>query len=57
MERRNIYQSGQNESVFLDPLFKILKQGESQAEIWKKKYYGDWKRNVDYIYEQNYFSK
>lgn len=57
LERRNIYQSGQNESVFLDPLFKILKQGESQAEIWKKKYYGDWKRNVDYIYEQNYFSK
>ena len=57
LERRNIVSLQKNESIFLDPLFEILKKGESQAEIWKKMYYNEWKQNVDFIYEQNYFSK
>ena len=57
LERRNIVNLGNNEAIFLDPLFEILKKGESQAEIWKKMYYNEWKQNVDFIYEQNYFGK
>ena len=57
LDRRDIKNSDKNESIFLDPLFEILKKGQSQAEIWKKMYYDVWEENVDFIYEENYFSR
>ena len=34
--KRNILNdNGENESIFLNPLFQILKNGQSPAEVWK----------------------
>ena len=55
LRNRKIIINGKDESIFLEPLEKILESGLSPAETWKKLFLSDWQENVDNIYEANYF--
>ena len=55
LRNRKIIINGKDESIFLEPLEKILESGLSPAETWKKLFLNDWQENVDNIYEANYF--
>ena len=53
--RRNVKTDRGNESIFLEPLKKILKSGKSPAEMWKKLFFSEWKNDIDMLYKTNYF--
>ncbi len=53
--RRNIKSDKGNESIFLEPLKKILESGKSPAEMWKKLFFSEWNNDIDMLYETNYF--
>ena len=53
--RRNIKTDRGNESIFLEPLKKILESGKSPAEMWKKLFFSEWKNDIDMLYKTNYF--
>ena len=55
LQKRNNFLDGNNESVFLDPLKKIIKSRMSPAEMWKKLFLEEWNNNVDMLYKTNYF--
>ncbi len=53
--RRNVKTDRGNESIFLEPLKKILESGKSPAEMWKKLFFSEWKNDIDMLYKTNYF--
>ncbi|MAI85134.1 MAG: glutamate--cysteine ligase [Rickettsiales bacterium] len=54
--KRNILNdNGENESIFLNPLFQILKNGQSPAEVWKHLFLNKWNKKIDNIYKFNSF--
>ena len=53
--RRNVKTDRGNESIFLEPLKKILESGKSPAEMWKKLFFSEWKNDIDMVYKTNYF--
>jgi len=55
LQKRNKSFNGNNESIFLDPLKKILQSRKSPAEMWKKLFLEEWNNNVDMLYKTNYF--
>ncbi len=55
LSKRNIFKGNDNESIFLNPLIEILKAGESPAKYWENQYFNHWSKNIDMIYETNYF--
>ena len=56
LENRKIFLNGKNESIFLEPLDRILESGLSPAETWKNLFLSEWKENIDNIYGANYFN-
>ena len=55
LRNRKIEFSGKNEETFLEPLRKILSQGDSPAEIWKNLYINQWSKDINMLYKNNYF--
>ena len=55
LKNRKIFVNGKNESVFLEPLERILESGLSPAETWKNLFLSEWHENIDNIYKANYF--
>ena len=55
LQKRNKSFNGNNESIFLDPLKKILQSRMSPAEMWKKLFLEEWSNNIDMLYKTNYF--
>ena len=55
LKKRNIENAGKTEDSFLEPLFEIIKSGESPALKWKKLYLNQWSNNIDMLYTNNYF--
>ena len=55
LSKRDIFKGNDNESIFLNPLIEILKAGESPAKYWEYQYFNHWSKNIDMIYETNYF--
>ena len=53
--RRNVKTDRGNESIFLEPLKKILESGKSPAEMWQKLFVSEWKNDIDMLYKTNYF--
>ena len=53
--RRILNEKENDESVFLNPLFEILENGLSPAELWRKLFLEKWEENVDNIFLQNSF--
>ena len=45
----------ESEATFLKPLYVILNNGFSPADLWKKKFLGEWNKNIDNIYKNNSF--
>ncbi|MFT4091419.1 MAG: glutamate--cysteine ligase [Asticcacaulis sp.] len=50
--RGRISASGQDESVYLDPLFDIADSGLTQADRWLEKFHGEWGGVVNPIYAE-----
>lgn len=57
INRKILNKSGDNESIFLNPLFEIVKNGKSPAEIWKELFLKQWNKKIDNIYKFNSFGK
>ncbi|MAI28891.1 MAG: glutamate--cysteine ligase [Pelagibacteraceae bacterium TMED124] len=55
LERRSVKSNKRNESIFLEPLTKILESGKSPGEMWEKLFFSEWKNDIDMLYETNYF--
>ena len=55
LKNRKIVKKGNDESVFLKPLFEILESGQSPAKFWKNQFLNDWSHDVDMLYKTNYF--
>ncbi len=53
--RRSVKSNKGNESIFLEPLAKILESGKSPGEMWEKLFFSEWKKDIDMLYETNYF--
>ncbi len=43
-------QQGEDESMYLKPLFEVISSGETQAERWLKLWHGEWQQNVDPLF-------
>ncbi len=55
LKRRKIILKGEDESIFLEPLKRIIQSGKSPAEMWKKLFIHKWENNIDMLYKTNYF--
>ncbi len=51
--RGNLNLSGQDESKFLEPLYKIAESGETQAEIMLKEFETRWKGDIDQVFKDH----
>jgi len=49
--RRLDYDSGQDESYFLDPIEEIVERGQTPAEVLLARYRGEWNGSVEPVFE------
>ena len=55
LKKRKIFVDKEDESFFLTPLYEVLKSKKSPAERWNELFIKEWGRNLDKIYEINFF--
>jgi len=55
LKKRKIIIDKKDESFFLDPLYKVLKSKKSPAEKWNELFLKKWNKDLDKIYEINFF--
>ena len=53
--RARLNSAGDDESGFLDPLRQIVASGETLADTLLKRFNGDWKHNIRYVYDSMSF--
>lgn len=48
--RNKVNAHGQDESIYLAPLYSIVHGGPTQAEYWLKRYHGAWQQDINRIF-------
>lgn len=52
LRRARLNNTGEDERIFLNPLFAIADSGKTQAEILLEKYHGDWNGDISRIFKE-----
>ena len=55
LKKRKIIVDKKDESFFLEPLYTVLESKKSPAEKWNELFLKKWNKNLDKIYEINFF--
>ena len=55
LKKRKIIVDKKDESFFLEPLYTVLKSKKSPAEKWNELFLKKWNKDLDKIYEINFF--
>ena len=50
--RARMNERGEDESIYLEPLFRIVNEGESLADRWLSAYRGRWKGSLDPFFDE-----